>query len=246
VRKLSETQDQVLQLLQAEPVFGTERIKGALADYQRLAAPVQKTLGTIKALREDLKEHSTFYRKALLQLVSLECAAGAEVDRCRAWFTCLAELACRPLPGTGQPIDPVEAVTYFALAANFATEIYTTWPEDLETQQTSERVLYHLMTGKPIPLPETDPFFDGPHWLRLYRAIMTHTLDEAQTASIGLADWWLREYRVSEVPVYDPEEYPCFEPVCNAVLAVALLRERMPIAFVEASHKQFYIAALMS
>lgn len=48
----------------------------------------------------------------------------------------------------------------------------------------------------------------------------------------------------AETPVYAPEDYPCFEPDYNAVLAIAVNRENMEISFDEEAYERFYIGAL--
>lgn len=62
---------------------------------------------------------------------------------------------------------------------------------------------------------------------------------------IAIAEGWFKEYEQCETPIYDPEKYPCYEPECNAILSIALHREKMNINFEEKKYRDFYLAILM-
>jgi hypothetical protein len=232
-------------LLREAPTFGEERFPGAARDYAELSPDARSTVAAMTAQPDESRVFRQEYRRAILQLVSQECAAGALAERCRAWFSCLAELARSPLPGSHMPADPVEAATYSALAGDFLNTPIDQWPDDLVTRQTSERVLYMLMTGKRLNLPLAEDLFDYRYWLQLQEAIEHNDARSAQAAFISLADWWLAEYRDAEVPVHNPSSTPSFEPLPNAALAIANLRQGLGIEFEAQLHRQFYVAALL-
>ena len=243
--QLNAVKNRVSTLLRDAPVFGEERFPGAARDYADLSPDVRAAIAAMTAQPDESRGFRQEYRRAMLQLVSQECAAGTIAERCRAWFFCLAELARCPLPGSHAPADAVEAVTYYALAGNFLKTSHDEWPDDLANQQTSVRVLYMLMTGKRLNLPVAEDLFDYSYWLQLHDAIARNNAKSAQAAFVALADWWLAEYRDAEVPVYNPSAIPSFEPLPNAALAIANLRQGLGIEFEAPLHKQFYVAALL-
>lgn len=242
---ISTVQEKIYELLQEVPVFDMERVPDSRTNYNYLLPTVYDNVSKFQSIREFDDGCNKKYRNALLQLVSLECAMGASATRCRNWFRCLAEIACFPLKKNGQIADYLDTVIYFALAGDFTIARYDGWPQDIDTEQTSARVLYRLMTGIPIALPEDDPFFDGTYWLHIFNTVVNHDEQNAQLASEALADWWLHDYEVTETPIYDLSEYPCFEPDCNALLCVLMQREHFQIKFKEDRYKRFYLAALM-
>lgn len=244
-KSIQEIKSHVSTMLKQSPPFGTERFPGAANDYIQISPNIISAIMTMNAQTDESQEHNNSYRLYILKLVSLECAAGASAQRCRAWFQCLAELASCSLSDSFAPIDPVEAVTYFALAGNFSKAMYDKWPDDLDTKQIPDRIIYMMMTGKQLDISASAKLYDNQYWLNLYDSINHKDEAGAQAAFISIAEWWLSEYRDSEVPFYDPQSYPYFEPIPNAALALAKLRESMNIGFDSEEQRQFYVAALI-
>ena len=241
---LQEIKSKVAALLRQPTEFGAERIPGATDDYVRISGRVRSSLEWMNLRTDESQQHNKDYRLLLLELVSLECAAGADAQRCRAIFSCIAEVSRLSLPGSNLPADPSDAMTYAALAGEFSKDHYDAWPNDIPSLQTSERVLYMLMTGKQLSLPIDARLFDDRHWIELYDAFMRNDAEGVRAALISLADWWLSEYEDTEMPIYAPDKYPSFfEPDPNAALAIANLREGMNIDFDREEHKMFYLAA---
>ncbi|MDJ1505313.1 hypothetical protein [Xanthocytophaga agilis] len=229
---INEISHQIDMLLQTEPVLTRQRVKKGKYFYRELAA----------AFREEVSIHRL---DSLLQLVSLECAAGASASRCRQWFACMGALAAQPQEGSLLPSQPVEAVIYFALAGIFEQTLYEPWPADIPTLQTADRVIYALMTGKLVSIEESN-LHDSPYWLGLYKAIRNQSVSDTQKAILQLADSWLHEYKQTDTLDFDPYRYPFFEPDCNAALALLLYRERMRIELPTEKYKRFYVAALLA
>ncbi len=240
---MQEIKSKVAALLRQPTEFGAERIRGAADNYARLSGPVRSSLEWMNLRTDESEQHIKDYRLTLRELVSLECAAGADAQRCRAIFSCIAELGRLSLAGSNLPIDPSRAVIYAALAGDFSKDHYDAWPNDIPSLVTSERVIYMLMTGKQLSLPTDAQFFDNRHWRELYDAFTRNDAEGVRAALISIANWWLSEYEDAERPVYDPERYPLFESDANAALAIANLREGMNIDFDLEEHKLFYIAA---
>ena len=244
--------NQILQLLQTPPEWRSERIAGGAADYERLAPTWLDNLSGIDKLPDTAWNYDysfaskiTYLREAVFRLGSLECAAGAEPKRCRQWFRCLSGIVAQRMTGELYPIDSEQAVTFSALARDFALDRYKEWPLKSDHAGISSRILYGLMTGYPVVLPEEKPAYDDRHWLQLYQAITQKNGAAVKAACVALADYWFHDYEVNEVPIYDPERFPCFEPDCNAILAIALYREQIPIVFEEEKYRRFYLAALL-
>ncbi|MDJ1492953.1 hypothetical protein QNI19_08420 [Cytophagaceae bacterium DM2B3-1] len=229
---ISEISNQIDMLLQTHPVLAHQRVKKGKYFYRELAA----------AFRKEVSIHRL---DSLLQLVSLECAAGASASRCREWFACMGALAAQPKEGSLLPSQPVEAVIYFALAGIFDQTLYKYWPEDIFTLQTAARVMYALTTGKPVSIEESN-LHDSPYWLGLYKTIRNQSVSDTQKAVLQLADHWLHEYKQTDTLDFDPYRYPCFEPDCNAALAFILYQERMQIELPTEKYKRFYVAALLA
>lgn len=244
--------EQILQLIQTPPELGAERIAGGAADYERLAPTWLGYLSGIDKLQDTAWNYDysfalkiTYLREAVFRLSSLECAAGAAPERCRQWFRCLAGIVAQQMTGELYPIDSEQAVTFSALAKDFDQDRYKEWPAKSDHAGISSRILYGLMTGYPVVLPEEKPAYDDRHWLQLYQAITQKNGAEVKAACMGLADYWLHDYEVNEIPVYDQEQYPCFEADCNAILAIALYREQISVIFEEDRYRRFYLAALL-
>lgn len=248
---LSFVKEQIFNLTEQVPQFGEERVAGAMADYHRLSVQCREHLRTIDKL-EDVRINpyvspysNDGYRKAILRLMSWECAAGASAQRCHEWFSCLARLAVRIPVGETAPFDVADALICFALAGDFSVNWYASWPQQPGKEATSTDLLYALMLGRQTNTPEQDlRYHDMPHWHRLYTAISNYNHEEVAAAAMALADYWYTDYQVNELPMYDPENYPCFEPDCNAIMAVALHREKIPVSFPE-KYERFYIAAFL-
>ncbi|HEX6368215.1 MAG TPA: hypothetical protein VF006_04750 [Longimicrobium sp.] len=237
------TVETLRRLLAEEPVPGAERLPGGAGEYARLAPEPRATIAYMAGSPpEQWPAHYRTYRTALLQLASLECAAGVPVERCLRWFRCIADLASAPRAG-GEPTDAAEAVTCTALARDFTDPARLSGA--VPDGPMAERVLHALLTGAPLPPPEVPALFDHQHWAALGRAIRARDRDAARTAFIGIAEWWISEYEDSGVPRFDLSEYPAFEPVPNAALAIANHAERMDIDFDDPGHRLFYVAALM-
>ncbi|MDJ1471063.1 hypothetical protein [Xanthocytophaga flava] len=229
---INEINNQIDMLLQTQPVLTCQRVKKGKYFYRELAA----------AFRKEVSIHRL---DSLLQLVSLECAAGASASRCREWFACMGALAAQPKEGSLLPEQPVEAVIYFALAGIFDQTLYEHWPDDIPSLQTADRVIYALMTGKPVSIEESN-LYDSPYWLELYKAIRSQSVSATQKAVLQLADYWVHEYKQTDTLDFEPYRYPCFEPDCNAVLTLILYRERMRIELPAEKYKRFYVAALLA
>jgi hypothetical protein len=238
-----DTVERLRRLLAEEPALGPERLPGGTGEYARLAPEPRATIAYMAGSPpEQWPAHYRTYRTALLRLASLECAAGASVDRCLRWFRCIADLASAPLAG-GEPADASTAVTYTALARDFENPARLSGP--VPDGPIPERVLHALLAGAPLPRSEQRPLFDHEHWAALGQAIRAGDGDAARRAFIGIAEWWISEYEDSGVPRFDLSEYPAFEPAPNAALAIANYAERLGIDFDDPDHRLFYVAALM-
>lgn len=249
---ITHIKEQILQLIQTPPVLGAERIAGGAADYEWLAPTWLGYLSGIDKLQDTSWNNNysfalkiTYLREAIFRISSLECAAGAAPERCRQWFRCLAVIVAQRMKGEMYPIDTEEAVTFSALARDFTKDRYKDWPAVSDHGGISSQILYGLMTGYLVVLPEEKPTYDDQHWIKLYQAIIQKNGTEVKAACMALADYWLHDYEVNEIPVYDQERFPCFEPDCNAILAIALYREQIAVVFEEEKYRRFYLAALL-
>lgn len=240
---LAQLHSQIAALLHSPLVFGDERVPEGRAEYQRLAPDAQGGVESFQSLGQLDKRQNSAYCEKLLHLASLECAAGAGAARCRAWFGTIAQVASLPLGAA--PAAPAEAALYFALADDFDSARYADWPEEIDTQATASRVIYRLMSGKPLEIEAQPLIGDGQLWLRGYRAAQQRSRPEAQATCAALANWWLHDYEATETPRYNLERYPCFEPDCNALCAILMRRERLPLRFAHKHHRDFYMAALL-
>lgn len=239
----NETAETLRQLVAAEPALGPERVPGGAGEYARLApAPRTSVAYMAGSPPHEWPAHYHTYRRALVQMASLECAAGAPVERCLSWFRCIADLAGAP-GADGQPVNAAEAVVYTALARRFGDAARV--PGGVPEGQMAERVLHALLTGAPLPPPQDPALFDNAHWAGLGRALRSGDRDAAQRAFIAIADWWISEYEDSGVPRFDLSEYPVFEPAPNAALAFANHSRGLGISFTDPGHRLFYVAALM-
>lgn len=249
---ITKVKVQIERLLKSSLGFEPERVSGGAADYQRLAPEWLERLKGISSLDAQAFHNDysvvlkiNYIREAIFRLCSLECAAGAPAERCRKWFQCLAVIDSHKLLEEMYPVNSEEAVSFFALARDFSLERYQGWPEKADYDGVSSSILYELMTGKIQDFHNVDAGFDDVHWLRLYEAIKARGVKNVQRASMELADYWYHDYEINEVPINDLARYPCFEPDCNAVLAIALYREKIPVIFNEEKYRRFYLAALL-
>lgn len=249
-KDIAKAAEEIQRLIQCPPHFCNERIAGAAKDYKRLSTEWLDRLAGIGRLGDTaLDDYGfvsaiQFYWEALFRLSSLECAAGTAPDRCRRLFRYMALLASYMPNGKIYPVHSDHASSFFALAQDYAKERYAAWPAESNYKNESSRVLYALMTGNPVEF-NTALLHDDPYWVSLYHGIQQHNPDEVKAACMSLADYWYHDYAVNEVPSYDPERFPCFEPDCNAILAIALYREQIPIVFEEEKYRRFYLAALL-
>jgi len=74
------------------------------------------------------------------------------------------------------PVDSEQAVIFSALAKDFAQDHYKEWPLISDHAGIASQILYGLMTGYPVVLPEEKPAYDDQHWLQLYQAITQKTV----------------------------------------------------------------------
>ncbi|WP_160689018.1 hypothetical protein [Clostridium sp. C2-6-12] len=233
----------ILQLLEYSFCFGKERISGAMEDYKRLSTSHIALLDGFSRSAND-KFRSHYYREAVFKLSSLELAAGAPKFRCQTWFSILAKIDSCIFEGEKERNNPQEAIINFALARDFNKDRYENWPKPYESNVPAT-ILYKLMTGKEVSLPEKSILHDNAYWLNLYQAITVQDEKKVKENCIAIAEGWFKEYEECETPIYDPENFPCYEPDCNAILSIALHREKMNIYFDEKKYRDFYIAALM-
>ena len=73
---------------------------------------------------------------------------------------------------------------------------------------------------------------------------MTNDSERVKKACQNFADYFWNNCEANEIPIYAPEDYPCFEPDYNAALAIAVNREHMKIDFQKEAYDRFYIGAL--
>lgn len=242
--------EQMQQLIQSPFDWGTERIPGAATDYARLSPEWMNRLFGISSLADgkqndrELVQSIKFYSEALFRLISLEVAAGAAAERCCKLFYYLAVFASYIPKGNVYSVHSDHAVSFFALARNYTAEYYTGWPPESDYKNESSRVLYALVTGNAVDFT-TPLYHDDRLWARLYQAIRMHDREEITAACKDLADYWYSDYEANDVPDYDPEHFPCFEPDCNAIVALVLHREKIPVVFEEEKYRRFYLAALL-
>ena len=240
-----ETKQTVTSLLAERPQLGPERLPTAADDYGRLMPAMLSEVRSLTLSSEKSVGHNRDYRVALLRVASIECAAGAGIERCRTWFHCLASLASWTPPDASGWMNDSEAAIWTSLACHYDASIFTEWPDDPCTETTSDRVVYRLLTQKRVVMKSDRVLFENRFWEDLCLAV-----EEGQSATAGqafqsIADWWLAEYRDSETPVYDPEHFSTFEPAPNAALAIALIGRQMQIYFHRPEHQRFYYVALM-
>ncbi|MFQ4136451.1 hypothetical protein PGN35_009030 [Nodosilinea sp. PGN35] len=240
-----ETKRTVLSLLANIPTFGPERLPAAAHDYQRLIPAITSEVISYTASPEQSKRHNHDYRVVLLRIVSIECAAGASVERCRTWFYCLASLSAWIPSDTTQPVNIGESAIWAALAGRFDDPAFANWVNDPNTKSISDRVVYRLLTGKSVDVQTPKPLFEESFWKDLCSALETKQSELASFTFQAIADWWLSEYQSCETPAYDPENFSTFEPAPNAALAVALIRDQMQIQLHQLAHRRFYYVALM-
>ncbi len=239
------TSQRVISLLAEEPVLGPERLPTAAGDYRRLAPAILREVASLSHSPEQSLVHNREFRTALLRLASIECAAGAAIERCQSWFDCLASLASWTSPGTSGWIDAGEAAIWTALALRLEITNFSVWPEDPGTESTSDRVVYRLLTQKPLVTRSDRRLFENGLWEDLCSAVEDGHSVAAGRCFRSIADWWLAEYRDTETPTYDPEHFSTFEPAPNAALAIALISRRLEIHFDRTEHQRFYYVALM-
>ena len=240
-----ETKRTVASLLAEEPRFEAERLPSAAIDHSRLMPTILSEIGSFTRSPEESLRHNQDYRIALSRAVSMECAGGAPVERCRIWFRCLASLAAWTPPNATHAASIGESAVWAALAGWFDASPPTGWPEDPNTKATPERVVYRLLTRKAIEACSPPTLFDDKIWEELCSDIETRQDASAARSFRALAAWWLKEYKASETLPYEPERFSTFEPAPNAALAIALVRDGMQIGFQRAKHERFYYVARM-
>lgn len=233
----------ITQLLESTSSFGEERLAGAMEDYLRLSPPNIGMLNSF-AKSNDKEFFSRYHRDAVFRLSALELAAGALKVHCQGWFVVLAKMDSCIFKDEKEPNNPQEAIINFALARDFSKDRYEKWPKPYEGNIPAT-VLYKLMTGNEAYLPQKSNLHDNTYWLNLYDAIIMKDEKKLKESCIDIAEFWFREYEASETPIYDSEKFPCYEPECNAILSIALHREKMNIDFADKKYRDFYIAALM-
>lgn len=235
----------IASLLKEAPSFCLERLPRAFQDYQRLSPNLILSIRSLTVSSEVSKTHNRDYRNAILQLVSIEAAAGASVRRCRSWFCCLAALSAWIPPNSVQAVNITEAATWTALAGKFEANLFADWPDTPCIEATSSRTVYRLLTGKTIDFALERNLFDNSLWEDLCFTIESKETNLAKNSFSLIADWWLSEYEDSETLAYDPLNFSTFEPEPNAALLISLVRDRMPINFDKDVYKKFYYIALM-
>lgn len=240
-----EVKQTVMSLIEDTPILGLERLPTATRDYHRLIPKILSEVRAFTVSPEESRRHNQDFRIAILRIASIECAAGASVERCRTWFYCLASLAAWTPMGNTQPIDIGEAAIWAALAGQFQNPILTAWTEDPDTRAITDRVVYRLLTRKPIDVQSPHSLFEDQFWQNLCSAMENGQSEPTTFAFQAIANWWLSEYENTETPAYDPEQFSTFEPAPNAALAIALIRDQMAIQFHQSDHRRFYYAALM-
>ncbi len=238
------TKRAVAELLAATPDLGPERLAGARRDYDRLLPAIWREVEAQAGSREESPGHNLDLRLALLRIVSMESAAGISVDRCRAWFGCLGALAAWVPPDTDLPIDVVDAAAWAALAGQFHDDSSLRLPPDPKSGVPAHRVLHSLVTGSGH-VETDDRSAESRAWIDLHDALRRADAAAAGRAFREVADWWLEEYRQSDTPAYDPDNFPTFDPHLNAALAIAMIRDGLDIALPCPEHRKFYFVALM-
>jgi hypothetical protein len=240
----SATKAVVAALLAETPVLGPERLPSAARDFERLMPAIRAGVAASACSPEESRRHNREFRAALLQIVSLESAAGASIQRCRRWFRCLRALsAWRPVDADA-PISSSDAAIWWSLDAGFREPPPADWPETADAEGAEEQAIYSLVTGNRPRFRPRD-LHDDVLWKRLHVAIEQGHSSVAAQLFASIADWWLEEYAATDTAPYDPEHHATFEPGPNAALALALLRERLEIPVLAAKHQRFYYVALM-
>lgn len=241
----SEVKGQATSLLSTDPPLGPERLPSAAADYRRLIGSAASEVRSFAASPEETRGHNRDFRVALSRIASIECAAGAPVQRCRTWFHCLSSLAAWRPPDSSKPLSVTDASIWAALAGNFADQAFRSWPTEPDAEATPDRVVYRLMTGHKVEMPLSRGLFDNALWEDLGTALETHDARTASRTFRAIAKSWLEDYEASETSPYDPQNFSTFEPAPNAALAIAMKREHMQIHLRRVQYENFYYVALM-
>jgi len=241
----AETKQAVTLLISELPRLETERIPSAASDWARLMPGILLQVHALTLSPEESHSHNQNYRTALLRAASIDCAGGAPVERCRSWFRCLASLAAWTPSTSAQMANLGEATIWAALAGWFDAAPPSGWPEDPKTNATSDRIIYRLLTRRPVETNSPRELFENREWEDLCTAMESSQADAAARCFRSLAAWWIKEYRASETSAYDPDNFSTFEPAPNAALAIALVRDHMDIRFHKEAHERFYYVARM-
>ena len=150
---------------------------------------------------------------AVLEMTSSLYSAGAEHQIWRRW----ASLTAFGMFITGQIH---QAAQYAALGGEW--EFIKVLPaKPVNSQQLSERVLWTLVGGKPIPdLSKIGTDDEDNAWLRLAESIPAQENDQTEAALKAIADFWMAEIG-DEWMNFEPGNYPDFHPQACAVAAIA-------------------------
>lgn len=235
---------QVREMAAVQLDLGSERIPGGTAAYERLATDVWTLLLRLAAASEASRRVTgSELPRYLLQIASLECAAGAAACRCRAWFRLLARLAAAP-DGQGKPVNALSAVIYEALSAEFYLE-RSNWPDEIPEQSVPDRIVYGLATNKELVSAAPPNPFGDENWIQFQSAVKLGDAAGAAEALAAIADWWLSDFDAAGQSRFDLAEFPCFEPLPNAALALAYHKFSLNIEFSDPKYQLFYVAAML-
>lgn len=252
LEKVNEIKERIKQLENLDYRFVRERLHRAEADFIHLYPKYMERLTDVYRWGENLCNYDYQFFPALerlkndaILLATLACAAGADWSICREWYLLIAELCSFQKKEENLPFNQAEFLVYLALAGDFSREKMEFWPSlPQDSQATPDLILYSLMIGNPLTIDRRNLVFDDAIWLRFYDALSAGDTFGVKAACEDFAKYFWNTCEANEMPVYSPEEYPCFEPVYNAALAIALYREGMDISFEAEQYEKFYIGAL--
>lgn len=230
------------RLLDEDPALGPERAPGGFDAYASRKLDVRACIDDPVAYPPRQEPDGQFLCRTAFRLASLECAAGASVARCRAWFACLADahLLSYGRPASEQAM--VRSVTCRVLAGDLSRERYRAWPGDIRSGAPGDRFVYAFGTGKPLDLDGPGGAENPSPWRLLSEAIAA--ADDAAAAAVleSSMDVWLEEIQ-SPPGVRDLKAQPVFDSCWNASLVLAEERLGVRLSFSSSAYEQLFLGA---